>query len=110
MKQIRKHFNIPIFIPHLGCPNACVFCDQRSISGKTEFHRERVEREIEEALSTLPVGSEAEIAYFTESIRNDTANDRNPPESAARSVHLIEALCESAARGGEKLAYATNEF
>ena len=64
MKQIRKHFNIPIFIPHLGCPNACVFCDQRSISGKTEFQRERVEREIEEALSTLPVGSEAEIAYF----------------------------------------------
>ena len=23
----------PIFIPHLGCPNACVFCDQRRISG-----------------------------------------------------------------------------
>ncbi|MBR7137781.1 MAG: radical SAM protein, partial [Clostridia bacterium] len=25
---------IPIFIPHLGCPNDCVFCDQRSISGQ----------------------------------------------------------------------------
>lgn len=24
---------IPIFIPHLGCPNECVFCDQRRISG-----------------------------------------------------------------------------
>lgn len=24
---------IPIFIPHLGCPHSCVFCDQRSISG-----------------------------------------------------------------------------
>lgn len=23
----------PIFIPHLGCPNECVFCDQRRISG-----------------------------------------------------------------------------
>lgn len=23
----------PIFIPHLGCPHACVFCDQRRISG-----------------------------------------------------------------------------
>ncbi len=24
---------IPIFVPHLGCPNQCVFCNQRRISG-----------------------------------------------------------------------------
>ena len=24
---------LPVFIPHLGCPNECVFCDQRRISG-----------------------------------------------------------------------------
>ena len=24
---------IPIFVPHLGCPNQCVFCDQKRISG-----------------------------------------------------------------------------
>jgi len=24
---------IPIFVPHLGCPNECVFCNQRRISG-----------------------------------------------------------------------------
>ena len=24
---------LPLFIPHLGCPNACVFCDQRRITG-----------------------------------------------------------------------------
>ena len=24
---------IPIFVPHLGCPNDCVFCNQRKISG-----------------------------------------------------------------------------
>lgn len=29
-----KNAIIPIFIPHLGCPNDCVFCDQRSISGQ----------------------------------------------------------------------------
>ena len=24
---------IPLFIPHAGCPNRCVFCDQKRISG-----------------------------------------------------------------------------
>ena len=28
-----KQGNVGIFIPHLGCPHACVFCDQRAISG-----------------------------------------------------------------------------
>lgn len=27
-------FIIPVFIPHEGCPHDCVFCNQRSISGK----------------------------------------------------------------------------
>lgn len=58
------HKNIPIFIPHLGCPNACVFCNQRSISGKTEFVRESVADEIERAVSTLLPDDYAEIAFF----------------------------------------------
>ena len=58
------HRNIPIFIPHLGCPNQCVFCNQRSISGCSEFRERDVERLIETALSTLPRGSESEIAFF----------------------------------------------
>lgn len=28
-----KQTNISIFIPHIGCPHRCSFCDQRSISG-----------------------------------------------------------------------------
>lgn len=26
-----KHYNIPIFISHFGCPNACVFCNQKKL-------------------------------------------------------------------------------
>jgi histone acetyltransferase (RNA polymerase elongator complex component) len=26
---------IPLFIPHLGCPHQCIFCNQRAITGKT---------------------------------------------------------------------------
>ena len=29
-----KQYVIPIFVPHLGCPNDCVFCNQKSISGQ----------------------------------------------------------------------------
>ena len=31
-----RHYNIPIFIPEEACPNQCVFCDQRQISGVSE--------------------------------------------------------------------------
>lgn len=31
---MKTHMNIPVFIPHAGCNNQCVFCNQRSITGK----------------------------------------------------------------------------
>ena len=59
-----RHINIPIFIPHMGCPNMCVFCNQRSISGKMNFDISRVKFEIEEALATTKNDDEIEIAFF----------------------------------------------
>ena len=59
-----RHINIPIFIPHMGCPNMCVFCNQRSISGKMSFDISKVKNEIEEALSTTRNDDEIEIAFF----------------------------------------------
>lgn len=59
-----RHINIPIFIPHLGCPNQCVFCNQRTISGVREFDPASVKRIIEEHLATAKVGDEVEIAFF----------------------------------------------
>ncbi len=61
---MKKHINIPIFIPHLGCPNNCVFCNQRSISGRQSFEPEGVEEQIDEVLSTLSENTEREIAFF----------------------------------------------
>ena len=58
-----KHVNIPIFIPHLGCPNNCVFCNQRTISGTVEFDIDNVAGIIENVISTS-AGCEREIAFF----------------------------------------------
>lgn len=63
MKQI-KHINIPVFIPHLGCPNMCVFCNQRAISGVSSFIPDMAQRVIDEALSTISPDSMCEIAFF----------------------------------------------
>ena len=60
----KRHANIPIFIPHLGCPNNCVFCNQRTISGHGDFRIESVRDEIDAALSTLDESTEREIAFF----------------------------------------------
>ena len=32
-EQSPKPFIIPLFIPHMGCPHRCVFCNQTSITG-----------------------------------------------------------------------------
>lgn len=62
---MKKHANIPIFVPHIGCPNDCVFCNQRTISGKSEFCVESVEEEIENALKMLDgFEGEKQIAFF----------------------------------------------
>ncbi len=60
----KRRVNIPIFIPHVGCPNACVFCNQRSISGQLDFDAAEVDGKIAEALSTLGEYDECEIAFF----------------------------------------------
>ena len=67
----KGHINIPIFIPHEGCPNRCVFCNQHRISGKSSFdggsleaEREAVRKEISEALATVSEGQEVEVAFF----------------------------------------------
>ena len=59
-----RHVNIPVFIPHLGCPNQCVFCNQRVISGQSDFDPESLSDIIETALSSIESDAEVEIAFF----------------------------------------------
>ncbi|MDK4521444.1 radical SAM protein [Fusobacterium necrophorum] len=60
-----KHYNIPIFISHFGCPNHCVFCNQQKINGQeTDIRVEDIHRIVREYLKTLPKKSEKEVAFF----------------------------------------------
>ena len=64
---MKKHAIIPIFIPHKGCPNDCVFCNQKKITARqAPVTGENVINTIETWLSTLePAKTETiEIAFF----------------------------------------------
>jgi len=57
---------IPIFIPHVGCKNECVFCNQRRISGqKKVVSTSDVRLQIEEAIKKYKKdGKDIEVAFF----------------------------------------------
>lgn len=59
-----RHINIPIFIPHEGCKNSCVFCDQRSITGTKGSASRDIRPEIDKALTTISQKDFVEIAFF----------------------------------------------
>lgn len=54
---------IPIFVPHIGCPHHCVFCNQRRISGRQRaVTASEVRAIVEEALPKAGAG--AEVAFY----------------------------------------------
>ena len=60
-----RHYNIPVFVPHKGCPNDCVFCNQKKITGVCEAETlARTEEIILQHLSTMKRPYIAEIAFF----------------------------------------------
>ncbi len=78
-----RYANVALFIPHVGCPHDCLFCNQRTIAGVTTPPTPAdVTAVCERALATLKDGTRARIAFFGGSF---TAVDR------AYRVALLEA-------------------
>ena len=63
---MKKQYIIPIFVPHLGCPNDCIFCNQKSISGqKNSITKEEAKKIIDNHLENIKEKeAEIEIAFF----------------------------------------------
>ena len=63
---MKRQYIIPIFVPHLGCPNDCVFCNQKSISGEQRMiTKEDVKKTIDFYLDNIrDKESKKEVAFF----------------------------------------------
>ena len=63
---MKKQYIIPIFVPHLGCPNDCIFCNQRSISGQQKMiTKDEIEKTIELYLKNIKdKEAKIEVAFF----------------------------------------------
>lgn len=63
---MKKQYIIPIFVPHLGCPNDCTFCNQRKISGQLNNITEQDVKETIEYYLELFKDKNAykEVAFF----------------------------------------------
>lgn len=63
---MKKQYIIPIFVPHLGCPNDCTFCNQRKISGEQKnVTEEDVKKTIEFYLDSFKdKDAKVEVAFF----------------------------------------------
>ncbi len=80
-----RHFNIPIFIPHLGCPYDCIYCDQKKISARSQAPDDlQILDIIEQYLATITRPAEIEAAFFGGSF---TAIQ---PDLQEHYLHLIQ--------------------
>lgn len=56
---------IPVFVPQLGCPHQCVFCNQRRITGRlSPVTAGDVKRIIDQAAAFLPDGGKRQLAFY----------------------------------------------
>ena len=84
---MKKEYIIPVFVPHLGCPNNCIFCNQKRISGQTKMVTSKdVKETIEYYLKNFRDDNKyVEVAFFGGSC---TAID------VKKQIELLEAVQE----------------
>ena len=82
---MKRQYIIPIFVPHLGCPNDCTFCNQTKISGQTKkMTAFDVKNQIEYYLSNFKdKDSTKEIAFYGGSFTGIDVNEQNELLEAA---------------------------
>jgi len=60
-----RAYIVPVFVPHWGCPHACVFCNQRRISGANKpASAGDVKNAIQRAAAFLPKGGKRQLAFY----------------------------------------------
>lgn len=83
-----RHSNISIFVPHIGCPNMCSFCNQRHITG---IHYAPHTSDVIDAVKAATTSNKynpqtTEIAFFGGSF---TAINRNYMIELLRTAHAF---------------------
>lgn len=97
----------PIFVPHAGCPNDCVFCNQKRISGSLLPASAETVRS---ALAALEPGSGYELAFYGGSFTAIPENEQEAllaavlPARASGAVSSIRVSTRPDAVTPEKLA------
>lgn len=84
-----RTYNIPIFVPHRGCPYDCVFCNQTRITGSTtDVTPSDVQKIISTALKTLPKENRyVEAAFFGGSFTGIPMDEQSALLEAAEEFH-----------------------
>jgi len=82
-----RAYILPVFVPHLGCPHACVFCNQRRISGaERPATAEDVKNSIAKAAASLPQGGKRQLAFYGGSFTAIPAKEQEALLGAAKAA------------------------
>ncbi len=78
---------LPVFVPHLGCMHACVFCNQRRISGaQSPAKPEDVKNLTAQSAAFLPQGGKRQLAFYGGSFTAIPEKEQEALLSAAKEA------------------------